>query len=224
MCLLLLWRGRWRRLKGLGLYVVGLLLVDGMARPAVLNHFGPASTQYAYFYWLTDVGLALGAFLLICRFFRRACADEEERWKFIRLMLVTVFVVVLGISALKLSSNYTHLFTNFIIEFSQNLYFTCLVLNTLLYLMIQQLAIDDEELGLLVVGMGVQFAGETACLALLQLTFRENFAREMLRFLGPACTVGMLAIWAYALLRPPQTSEVRIQTRKDAKLVEAVAD
>src|ERR1019366_4309065 len=99
-----------------------------------------------------------------------------------------------------------------------------LVLNTLLYIMIQQLAIDDEELSLLVCGMGVQFAGEAACLALLRLTFVENFGRVILGYLGPVCTLGMLAIWAYALLRPPQTSAVRIQTRKDAKLVEAVAD
>src|ERR1017187_2624868 len=90
VCLLLVWRGRWRRLKGLGLYVAGLLLLDGVGRPLVLAHFGPESHRYAYFYWLTDVVLALGAFLLIGSFFRRACADEESRWRFIRLMLVSV--------------------------------------------------------------------------------------------------------------------------------------
>jgi heme A synthase len=224
VCLLLVWRGRWRRLKGLGLYVAGLLLLDGVARPAVLDRFGPTSINYEYFYWLTDVGLALGAFLLICSFFRRACAEEETRWRFIRLMLVSVFVLVLGVSALKLTSNYTHLFTHFIIEFSQNLYFTCLVLNTLLYVMIQQLAIDDDELGLLVCGMGVQFAGEAACLALLRLTFNEHFARVMLSHLGPACTLGMLGIWAYAIVKTPQTSPARLQPGKDARLVEAIAD
>jgi hypothetical protein len=224
VCLLLFWKASWRRLKGLGLYVVGLLLLDGVARPAVLNHFGLTSVHYRYFYWLTDVGLALAAFLLIGSFFQRACADDKSRWRFIRLMLVSVFVVVLGVSALKLTSNYTHLFTHFIIEFSQNLYFTCLVLNTMLYVMIQQLAIDDEELGLLVCGMGIQFAGEAACLALLRLTFNENFARVILTFLGPACTLGMLAIWAYAILKTPQTSPARLLPRKEPKLVEAIAD
>ena len=74
----------------------GVLLLDGIARPAVLHHFGPSPLHYAYFYWLTDVALALGAFLLIGSFFRRACADEEIRWRFIRLMLVSVFVLVVG--------------------------------------------------------------------------------------------------------------------------------
>jgi hypothetical protein len=224
VCVLLVCGGRWRRLKVLGLYVAGLLLLDGIARPAVLNHFGLTSSHYRYFYWLTDVALALGAFLLICAFFHRACADEEDRWKFIRLMLIAVFVLVLGISGLSLTRNYTHLFTNFIIEFSQNLYFTCLVLNTLLYVMIQQLAIEDDELGMLVCGMGVQFAGEAACLALLHLTFAENFSRVILQFLGPICTLGMLGIWAYAILKTPQTSPARLQPGKDARLVEAIAD
>jgi len=224
VCLLLVWRSRWRRLKGLGLYVAGLLLLDGVGRPLVLHHFGPSSLRYAYFYWLTDVALALGAFLLIGSFFRRACADEEIRWRFIRLMLVSVFVLVVGVSGLSIHRNYNQLFTNFIIEFSQNLYFTCLVLNTLLYIMIQQLAVDDDELGLLVCGMGIQFAGEAACLALLHLTFAENFARVILRFLGPACTLSMLGIWAYAILKTPQTSPARLQPRKGTRLIEAIAD
>ena len=172
-------RGRWRHLKGLYLYVTLLFVLDGVARTAVLNYFGPASVQYAYFYWLTDVVLAMGAFLLTCGFFRRACAREEKLWRIVRLLLVFVFVLVVAISALSLTRNYTQLFTMFIIEFSQNLYFSCLILNTLLYVMIQQLAIDDEELGLLVCGMGVQFAGEAAFLALFHLTVGENFARVL---------------------------------------------
>lgn len=225
ICLMLIGRGRWRHLKGVGLYVASVLLLDGIARPAVLNRFGAASVHYEYFYWLTDVGLALGAFTLIGSFFRRACEEDEGRWRFIRLMLVLVFVFVLGVSGFTLTRNYTHLFTKFIIEFSQNLYFTCLVLNTLLYVMIQQLEIENDELSLLVCGMGVQFAGEAACLALLHLTFGENFARVMLRYVGPACTLGMLTIWSYAILKTPQTSPARLQPRKDARLVrEAIAD
>ena len=87
------------------------MCLDGVARSAVLNYFGQTSVQYAYFYWLTDVVLAMGAFLLTCGFFRRACAQEEKLWRFVRLMLVFVFILVLGISALSLTRNYTHLYT-----------------------------------------------------------------------------------------------------------------
>jgi len=221
---LLAWRGTLRRLKSLGLYVLLLFVVDAVARPAVLQYFGLASRKYYYFYWLTDVMLALGAFLLICAFFRRACAREEKLWQLTRLLLVFAFILVLGISALILTRNYTQLFTHFMIEFSQNLYFTCLVLNTLLYVMIQQLSIEDDELGLLVCGIGVQFAGEAACLALLRLTLNDAFPRLLLSLLGPTCTVGMLLTWIYAVAKTPETVPVRVLGRKQAALAEAVSD
>jgi hypothetical protein len=198
--------------------------LDGIGRSAVLNYFGQASVQYAYFYWLTDVALAMGAFLLTCSFFRRACAREERLWRVVRLLLPLVFVLVAAISALSLTRNYTQLFTAYIVEFSQNLYFSCLVLNTMLYLMIQQLAIDDDELGLLVCGMGVQFAGEAAGLALYHVTLGENFARLIFSFLNPACTLGMLLIWVYAIMKMPQAVPVRLRAGNDAALAEAIAD
>ena len=108
---LLAQRGKLRRLKWLGLYVFGFFVVDGVARPVVLHYFGFVIPQYSYFYWLTDVVLVLGAFLLICSFFRRACAREEKMWGFTRSLLVFAFVLVLAISALFLTRNYTQLFT-----------------------------------------------------------------------------------------------------------------
>lgn len=223
VCVLLVARGAGRQLKGLGLYVALLFALDGIGRVAILNYFGQASTQYAYFYWLTDVVLALGAFLLTCGFFRRACVREEKMWSIVRLLLVFVFILVVAVSALTLTRHYNQLYTRFIVEFSQNLYFSCLILNTLLYVMIQQFAIEDDELGLLVGGLGIQFAGEAACLALLHLTAGENFARNIAMVLPPACTLGMLSTWVYAILRPPQTDSVRSHARKQA-WVEAVAD
>jgi hypothetical protein len=224
VCFLLTRQGRWRRLKGLCLYVTLLFCLDGVARPAVLNHFGSTSVQFAYFYWLTDVVLAMGAFLLICSLFRRASAREEKLWRFVRLLLVLVFFLVVVVSALTLTRNYNHLYTVFIVEFSQNLYFSCLVLNTMLYVMIQQLALDDEELGLLVCGLGVQFAGGAACLALLHLTSGENFARVIAQVLQPACTLGMLLIWIYGIVKTPETAVVRAPAGKQTALVEAVAE
>jgi hypothetical protein len=222
--LLLARHGRWSRLKGLCLYVTALFVVDGVARPAVLYRFGPSSRQYYNFYWVTDVVLALGAFLLICAFFRRACAREEKMWHFTRMVLVFAFLLVVAISALFLTRNYNDLFSQFITEFSQNLYFACLVLNTLLYLMIQQLAIDDDELGLLVCGIGVQFAGEAACLAFFNLTNADNFAQGLLTLLGPACTLGMLLIWTYAIVKAPEPVAIRLGLGKHAALAEVVSD
>lgn len=224
VCLLLIWRGRWRRLKLLCFYVASLFLLDGVARSASLSYFGQKSDQYYYFYWVTDFALALGAFLLVCGFFRRACYKDEKRWVTVRLALISVFVIVLGVSALSLTRHYSNLYTFFMIEFGQNLYFTCLVLNTFLYVMIQQLEIEDDELGLLVCGLGVQFAGEAAGLALFHLTSGGNFARIFFGLLNPACTLGMLLIWIYAIGKTPQAVPVSSELGNKARLVEAVAD
>ncbi len=222
VCLLLVSRGDWRHHRGLCLYVTLLFSLDSVARPAVLNYFGFVSKEYSYFYWLTDVVLAVGAFLLTCSFFRRACAREEKLWRFVRVMLFFVPPMVVGITALLVTQHYKDLFPNFITEFSQNLYFSCLVLNTLLYLMIQQFAIDDDELGLLVCGMGVQFAGEAAFLSLFNLTVGENFSRVIAQVLSPVCTLGMLLIWIYAVAKTPEA--VRAQAGRQAALAEVVSE
>jgi len=202
-----------------------LFLLDGVARPAVCNFFGQRSPQFFYFYWLTDAAFALGAFLVICGFFHRACRQEEKLWRFVRLMLFFVFPVVFAVSALTLTRNYKNLYSMFIIEFSQNLYFACLVLNTLLYVMLQQLEIEDDELGLLVCGFGLQFAGEAACFALYHLTSAISFA-SVITFLAPCCTLAMLSIWIYAIGKTPQTASVsdRFTLGRSKALVEVAAD
>ena len=75
---LILRTGRWRRWMGVSLYLLLLLSVDAVGRPLVLHKYGVSSTQYEYFYWLSDVVLTLGAFLLVCSLFRRACAGTPS--------------------------------------------------------------------------------------------------------------------------------------------------
>src|SRR5690242_973213 len=104
----LVYRKVWIRLAPIFFYLLAYLLLDGVGRGYVLYRFGVTSPQYFYFYWLTDVALTLGAFLLVCAFFRRACAGRAELWHHLRLMLVFIFVLVFGISAFSLSRNYTN--------------------------------------------------------------------------------------------------------------------
>lgn len=200
--LLLLQRGQWKRQLGVWLYVFSLVAVDGGVRPYVLYRYGLHSDQYASWYWISDVILALGAFTLVCSFFRRAC-QQRETWHTLRLSLLFVFILVTLISFFSLSRNYHELLRSFkfIEELEQNLFFTCLVLNTLLYILLQQIGSADEQLGLLVCGMGIQFAGPTAGLALVHLTVGGQWAYLLLHHIAPLCTLGMLLIWMYAVRR-----------------------
>jgi hypothetical protein len=201
-------------------YVLCLLSVD-LGRTWTLHRFGLTSRQYFYAYWSTDFLLVISAFMLVCLFFRRACLREEKMWRFVRRLLVFVFLAVLGISGLIFSRNYKDLFPYFVFEFNQTLYFTCLVLNTLLYVLLQQIESNDEELGLLVCGVGIQFAGPAATLALIHLTTAESYAQSLNSFTIPLCTLGMLLVWAYAIV--PGRSRTVVTRSKPAVLAQATA-
>lgn len=208
-------RGRLLRQQvSVSLYLTLLLAVDAVGRPFVLYTYGVSSRQYFYFFYVTDVLLALGAFLLVCTFFRRACRDDQNMWRFLRPMLVMTFILVAVISAASLTRNYSALYsagrtyTSLITEFEQNLYFTCLVLNTLLYILIQQRQIADDELALLVTGLGIQFAGPAASFALMYLTPGQAVGGSLLTYVAPLCFLGMMATWSYALMRAPKSAKV----------------
>jgi hypothetical protein len=195
--------GRWRRLKGLAIYVFALFCSDSLVRPFVLYEFGWRSVAYRYVYWSTDVLLVLGAFFLISYFFKRACKSKPEMWPPVRLGLFTVFALVLLISLLFLSRGSSSVFSSFISGFQENLYFVCLVLNTLLYVMMQHMECSDDDLALLVCGLGIQFAGPAASFALIHLTPGDHSFVTLAYYVGPMCTLGMLLSWFYALTRGP---------------------
>jgi hypothetical protein len=197
----LAWSSQWRRQRSLALYLSSLL-VAGIGRTSTMHGCGVGSRQYFYVYWCTDFLLVISAFVLVSLFFRRACLYEEKMWRFIRLLLLFTLILVAAISLVTFTHNYRHLFlTYFIVEFNQNLYFTCLVLNTLLYLLLQYIESADDQLGLLVCGVGIQFAGPAATLALVHLTSGESFARSLGSSVMRLCTFGMLLVWAYAITR-----------------------
>ena len=206
-------------------FYVALLLASELVRVCTWRTYGSSSPQYFYAYWTTDFLLVVGAFILVCFFFQRALAHEEKMWGFVRLLLFFVFILVIGISCLSFSRNYNHLVTTFVIEFNQNLYFTCLVLNTLLYILLQQINSADDELGLLVCGVGIQFAGPTATWALLTLTTGQDFARSLMTYMMPFCTMGMLLVWGYTIGRvKDKQTETGIAPHGAPVLAEATVD
>ena len=142
-------------------------------------------------------------------------------WHFLCPMLAFVFILVLGLSFFSLLNNYHNLFSRFIVEFQQNLYFTCLVLTTLLYILLQQRQSADEELILLVTGMGIQFAGPAANFALVFLTPGQRFASNLYTYIGPLCTLGMLLIWFYAVARLPEAVHIRARAGEVGEMAAA---
>jgi hypothetical protein len=71
----------------------------------------------------------------------------------------------------------------------------------MLYILMQQIETADDELGLLVSGVGIQFAGPAASLALLHLTLGHASSKFLVQLIMPLCTLGMLLTWFYAVGR-----------------------
>lgn len=204
----ILTRGHARQLWDVALYLGASLGVNA-ARACVLYRYGFSSREYSYCYWTTDFLLVFAAFIIVGSFFRRASSRHPEMWRHLRLLLTTVFVLVAAVSFFSLSNPKEQVYTLFIVEFSQNLYFASLVLTTLLYLMIVKIEVPDDRLGLLVCGLGIEFAGPAAGLALTYLTRGADIAHVVGVYLFPLCDIGMILTWFYAVSRVPETPKVR---------------
>lgn len=221
----ILGRKWWKEYTAFSLYVIAFVLADVAIRPLFLDAYGFSSRQYRQCYWFTDIALTLAAFLLVCVFFRHACSDRKERWAFARTMLGVVFVGIVAASILSISSHYDHLFGRFIVDLQQNLYFACLVLSTVLFVMLESRD-SDGELGLLVCGLGIEFAGPAAGMALAYLTPGGHFAGVVTPLVAQLCNVAMFIVWLYALTRrrivsvPP--AELPRQRRREAPVLAEV--
>lgn len=208
-------RGQSRRLGGVSLYLISLVGIDAILRPVVLYGYGIRSNEYYYVYWLSNVALQLAAFLLVCSFFRSACSEQPKWWHVLKLALPLVFLLTVSLSVATIWRNWTHLRLGSLSELEQDLYFASLILNTLLFISMQYLELADDRLPMLVCGLGLQFAGPAASMALMVLTHQSSQAQTLLQFVEQLCTLGMLLTWMHAVRRPP--------SRRTAALGEGLA-
>ncbi len=167
-------------------------------------HYGPQSRQYAIGYWITDYVLVLAVFLLIASFFRRVCAKRPEVWRRIWLTLVAVLIMTGAVSFGIVAARGHSFFPYFVIEFQQDLYFACLVLTTVLYLMVVKFDHGDDQLGLLVTGLGMMFAGSAASYALFIAGGRGPLYGILTGYIPQISDIAMLAVWFYAAARMPK--------------------
>jgi hypothetical protein len=203
----LLFAGRWRKLRALSLYVLAFAGVDAVLRPISRATFGFSSLRYFYIYWISDVALTLATFLLVCLFFRQAFAKENKNWPSIRTGLIATFGLSGLVSYLTMKAHYAHLSIGFVIQFSQDLYFACLILITVLFIMLQASESAGEQLHLFVSGLGIQFAGPAAAMALDRLM--AGHASAMAEIIMQACNFAMFLTWLYAVTRAAERAPAK---------------
>ena len=167
---------------------------------------GYDSLQYYYFYYLGDAVPNVVGYLLIGSFFDRLLRKSVFH-KYVRPTLAIFFVFIIGISVLFISSSVDRLYSRFMIEFQQNLYFVGVLLTFLLWTSVNYLQVRSRRFTLLVSGLGIYFAAHAANYA-VRFLFPSLSALTLV--VPPLAYNFMVGLWLYTFLRVPE-EEMAVQ-------------
>ena len=123
----------------------------------VRSLYGYTSLEYYYFYYVGDAIPNVIGYLLIASFFDRLLRESVFH-KYVRPTLAIFFVLIVGISAFFIVGSVEHLYSEFVLELQQNLYFVGVLLTFLLCMCVSYLNVRSRRFTLLVSGLGIYFA------------------------------------------------------------------
>ena len=172
----------------------------------VRSLYGYTSLEYYYFYYVGDAIPNVIGYLLIGSFFDRLLRESVFH-KYVRPTLAIFFVLIVGISALFIVGSVEHLYSEFVLELQQNLYFVGVLLTFLLCMCVSYLGVRSRRFTLLVSGLGIYFAAHAASYA---LRFLFSGLEAPMRVVPPLAYTFMVGLWLYTFLRVPE-EEVAVQ-------------
>ncbi len=191
-------------------FVLNLYLIINLAFTLgclyVIHAFGYSSYEYLYFYYTGDAIQNVAGYLLIGSFFDQLLRESAFH-KYVRPTLAIFFLLIAGISALFISGSVDRLYSNFVIEFQQNLYFVGVLLTFLLWMSVSYLDVRSRRFTLLVSGLGIYFAAHAASYA---LWFLFPVLAPLIVVVPPLAYTFMVGLWLYTFLRVPE-EEVAVQ-------------
>lgn len=186
--------------------LLNLYLVSGVAFTLGCLYFirkeGYNSVAYFYFYYTGDAVVTVINYLLIGSFFSYLFRDSIFR-KYVRLVLAFFFLGVVVVSGLFISGGLERLYSRWVIEFQQNMYFVGVLLTFLLWMTMTYLGAETRRFVLLVSGMGIFFAAHAANYALRFLSHSTKL-EEVLARVPPLAYTFMVVLWLYTFWRVPE--------------------
>ncbi len=172
----------------------------------VRSLYGYTSLEYYYFYYVGDAIPNVIGYLLIGSFFDRLLRESVFH-KYVRPTLAIFFVLIVGISAFFIVGSVEHLYSEFVLELQQNLYFVGVLLTFLLWMSVSYLDVRSRRFSLLVSGLGVYFAAHAASYA---LRFLFSSLEAPMTAVPPLAYTFMVGLWLYTFLWVPE-EEVAVQ-------------
>ncbi len=172
----------------------------------VRSLYGYTSLEYYYFYYVGDAIPNVIGYLLIGSFFDRLLRESVFH-KYVRPTLAIFFVLIVGISAFFIVGSVEHLYSEFVLELQQNLYFVGVLLTFLLWMAVSYLDVRSRRFTLLVSGLGIYFAAHAASYA---LRFLFSGLEAPMTAVPPLAYNFMVGLWLYTFLWVPE-EEVAVQ-------------
>jgi len=179
----------------LNLYMVFSLLVS-LVRYSVLSQFGLRSSQYLYCYYYSDAVLTILLYLTLITLYLHVF-DEMKAGKYVRLAATMLLAGTALFSYAVVQQSSQRMFTSFVYELSQNLYFVGLVLTYVLWGAILKLRETRTQLIQLVLSLGVYFSAFAATFALGNMF--PNL--QSVTYIAPLFGCLLPMAWAYAFWR-----------------------
>ena len=186
----------------LNLYMVFSLLVT-VARYEILHRYGFKSTQYLYCYYYSDAVLTIFLYLALITLYLHVF-DEMKVEKFVRLAAVILLAGTALFSYAVVQQSSERMFSSFVYELSQNLYFVGLVLTYVLWGAILKLRETRTQLIQLVLSLGVYFSAFAATFALGNMF--PNL--QSVTYIAPVFGCMLPLAWAYAFFRLPHDARM----------------
>lgn len=203
-----LWTRSFRRYVLLNLYLL-ISLTHTLGSLYIIKTSGYDSLTYFYFYYTGDaVGSTIG-YLLIASFFDTMLRHSMLR-RYVRPTLGLFFLLVVAVSGLFVVRNYSHLYSRFVVELQQNMFFVGVLLTFLLWISMNYLQAESRRFVLLVSGLGIYFSAHAANYAVRSLfpgSANPNL-REILSSVPPLAYTLMVLLWLYTFWRVPEGEPV----------------
>lgn len=182
-------------------YCYAVLSILYTLAPSIAVHvFGLSPRNMSCGMVVVDLCMSVASYGLLYTFFRRISLQLGVPFLQMALVSCAVGVAALGVTQVG-SSPAIWIWSSV----NENLYFSCLVLTTVLYLVCLRTTASDDNLGLLITGFGVQLSGPAAAYALAFLKNDAHLLNSFVPWFSRGCTFVMLLTWAYAVVRvkPP---------------------
>src|SRR5437879_276281 len=178
-------------------------LLVTVARYEILHRYGLRSHEYLYCYYYSDAVLTIFLYLALITLYLHVF-DEMKVEKYVRLAAVLLLAGTALFSYGVVLQSSERMFTSFVYELSQNLYFVGLVLTYVLWGAILKLRETRTQLIQLVLSLGVYFSAFAATFALGNMF--PNL--QSVTYITPVFGCMLPLAWAYTFFRLPHDARM----------------